>query len=349
MARDYMRVIHFERDRLPGMYSIERLFGEIRRALAGTVDVTTVNCPTPAHTRWWLPVGLLRAALRKGDVNHILGDIHYVALALPGQRTIMTIHDVNRLDELSGFRKNLFRWLYFGLPMRRCRFVTTISDHTRERLIEMYSWVEPKIHVIPNCIPAAFTRSPKPFCRECPCFLQLGARRNKNLERIAEALAGRRCVLRIIGRLSEEQRRTLERLGIYYVNQVDVSDAELLEAYQAADIVLFASLAEGFGLPIIEAQSVGRPVLTSNVPPMKGVAGVGACLVDPYDVEEIRAGIQRLVDDDEYRATLVRKGHENSRRFQPEQIAASYVHLYEQVLGGALSPDESTAHCRVAS
>lgn len=348
MASDHMRVVHFERNRLPGMYSIERLFGEIRRDLPSAVDITTVKCPTPAHTRWWLPIGLVRARLHKGGVNHILGDIHYVALVLPGRRTIMTIHDVNRLDELSGFRKKLFRWLYFALPMRRCRFVTTISDHTRQRLIEMYGWVAPKIRVIPNCIPGSFAPSPKPFCRECPRFLQLGARSNKNLERVANALAGLQCVLHIIGSLSEQQRRLLERLRVSYVNQVDVSDAHLLAAYRAADIVLFASLTEGFGLPILEAQSVGRPILTSNLPPMNSVAGEGACLVDPYNVNEIRAGIRRLVDEDEYREALVRKGYENARRFRPEQIAESYMQLYEEVAGVTLARQTDTAHCRVA-
>jgi glycosyltransferase involved in cell wall biosynthesis len=326
-----MRVSYFERERFPGLYSIERLFEAIRRALPPGIDVTTVNCPTPAHGRWWLPVGLLRAALGRDDVNHIVGDIHYVALALPAQRTILTIHDINRLHELSGLRKTIFQWLYFGLPMRRCRFITTISKCTRDHLVNLYPWAAAKIHVIPNCTPARFAPSPKPFCRKRPRLLQLGTRQNKNLERIAEALEGRSCILHVIGALTRQQRQALSRCRVTYINEVDISDEELLAAYREADIVLFASVAEGFGLPIIEAQSVGRPVLTSDRSPMREVAGDGACLVDPCDTDAIRAGIQRLVDDDDYREELVNKGFDNARRFQAEEVAKCYLRLYEQV------------------
>jgi glycosyltransferase involved in cell wall biosynthesis len=101
--------------------------------------------------------------------------------------------------------------------------------------------------------------------------------------------------------------------------------------YAQADMVLFASTYEGFGLPIIEAQATGRPVVTSRVTAMPEVAGEGACLVDPYDVSSIRNGVLRVLDDGSYRDSLVHLGFENVRRFEPSLIASQYARLYEEV------------------
>ncbi len=112
---------------------------------------------------------------------------------------------------------------------------------------------------------------------------------------------------------------------------MDLSDQELVAAYENADVVVFASVAEGFGLPIIEAQAVGRPVVTSNLSPMKEVAGGAACLVDPHKVDDIRAGMQRVIADAEYRHRLIQSGYENAARYSAAGVAAQYARLYERV------------------
>ena len=76
-----------------------------------------------------------------------------------------------------------------------------------------------------------------------------------------------------------------------------LTDGELVEAYRRCDMVVFASLYEGFGLPILEAQAMGRPVITSNFRAMREAAGDGALLVDPYSVEAIRDAVLRIKRD----------------------------------------------------
>jgi glycosyltransferase involved in cell wall biosynthesis len=328
-----MRATHFERLPMPGGYSIERLFREVRRALPERFSVSVVRCETPHHSRWWLVRGIVRARARAAQVNHIVGDVHYVALGLPGQRTILTVHDLNHLGELKAWRRVLARWLYFSLPLRRCRFVTAISECTRERLVGLFPFVANKIVVIPDCVPDGFAPRLKAFNKDCPRILQIGARTNKNLERVARALQGERCVLHVIGRLSQTQRRLLEDHGVSHENSVDLSDEALLQAYEEADLVVFASLAEGFGLPIIEANAMGRAVVTSNLSPMKEVAADAACLVDPYDVDDIRRGIRRVIEDDGYRGRLIERGHENATRFTARVVAEQYARLYEKIAG----------------
>ena len=104
-----------------------------------------------------------------------------------------------------------------------------------------------------------------------------------------------------------------------------------MRCYEEADIVTLMSTLEGFGMPIVEAQAVGRVVVTSNVSSMPEVAGDGACLVDPLDVSAIRAGIRKVIDDDGYREDLVRRGFENVKRFDPERIAQQYLDLYRRI------------------
>jgi len=326
-----MQIVHFERLPTPGDYSIERVFGEIRRALPEGSSASVVRCATPFHSKWWLLRGIVRARILAGDVNHITGHVHFVALGLPKCRTILTVHDLNRLDQLTGLRKRLYAWLFFSLPLRRCRFVTAISQATRDRLVELFPFVADKITVVPDCVPGSFVPKPRQFNHDCPRILQIGTEPHKNLERLARAVKGLRCILHVIGRLSEQQRTLLGDLGLQWEDAVDLPDAGMLGAYHQADLVAFPSLAEGFGMPIIEAQAIGRALLTSDLPPMKDVAGSGACLVDPFDVNSIRAGIVRIIEDHVYREELIAKGFENCQRYDARVVASAYAALYDEV------------------
>ena len=81
-------------------------------------------------------------------------------------------------------------------------------------------------------------------------------------------------------------------------------------------------------MPILEAQTVGRVVLTSNISPMIEVSGNGACLVNPFNISDIKRGFKKLISDDSYRNEIIRKGLVNSQKYKPEKIANEYVKLY---------------------
>jgi glycosyltransferase involved in cell wall biosynthesis len=188
-----------------------------------------------------------------------------------------------------------------------------------------------KIVVIPVAISERYRRREKPFNKMQPRILQVGTAPNKNIMRLAEALRGMNCTLEVVGRLSDKQRAALSRNGIAYTNFWGLSDEEMVKRYEDSDIVALVSTYEGFGMPILEGQATGRPVITSQVLSMPEVAGSAACLVDPYDVASIREGVLRIVEEDEYREALVHKGLENVKRFDAHRIAMQYLDLYRRL------------------
>jgi glycosyltransferase involved in cell wall biosynthesis len=317
-----------------GYYSMEKVFQAIERALPERIRARAVRCPVHGQGLWRRLACMAYIAARRAPVNHIVGDISFAALALPGDRTIVTVHDFGRLQALSGWRVAIFRWVYFEAPFRRCRYITVISGQVAQELDVLFPWASAKVRVIPDCLPDGFRHIPRPFNSVRPRILHIGTKPNKNLERLVSALAGVSCEMHIVGRLSDAQRAHLERCGVAYQNGVDLPEAELLDAYARADIVAFVSTYEGFGLPILEGNAVGRPVLSSELPPMSEVAGQAACLVDPHSVESIRGGVSKIIADADYRNGLSGRGLANVRRYSPSEIARQFAALYEEVASG---------------
>jgi len=326
-----MQIAYFEREPTPGNYSIERVFETVRGALPRDWKPKVVLCPTPQHSFWWLLQGIARARVEESEVNHVVGDVHYVTLGLSRSSCILTIHDLNRLHHLKGLRGTLYRLLYFSIPLRRCAVITAISEATRDRIVEEFPFTSDRIVVIADPIPQGYESRPRAFNTDCPRILQVGTAPHKNIERLVQAIKGFRCKLHIIGLLSNEMRRLLEASDIDYENSVNIGDAEMLQAYDKADMVVFVSLAEGFGMPIIEAQAIGRPVIVSNLSPMKEIAGADALTVDPLDIEAIRSAIRQVVEDGPTRHRIIVAGLENVKRFSAEAVAGQYAQLYRSV------------------
>ncbi|MFM8459111.1 MAG: glycosyltransferase family 4 protein [Chthoniobacterales bacterium] len=326
-----MKILPHERKRLEGHFGIERLFAAIRRHMPADCEVT--SCPAPEASAGILPRwrNVRHVARQNADVHHIVGDSHYLAFGLPPERTVLTIHDCAALNRLSGLSRTLLKYFWFTGPMRRAAVVTAISQASKEELRQWVGSLADKVTVVPDCVYDDFQYAPKRFEEKRPVVLQIGTKENKNFERVAEAVATTGCQLQVVGDLEPEQRALCGRLGLPYCALGAVSDEALVQAFRRCDIVVFASLYEGFGLPVLEAQATGRPVITSNLSALPEAAGEGALLVDPYSVEEIRAAIVRVTKEAGLRTTLIEKGLENVAKFRPEAIAARYAEIYRKL------------------
>ncbi len=315
----------------PGVYSVERLYEDVRVHLPSDIDV---------HVRVsrFLSLGLWRrfydafAACRyQDDVNHVTGDVHFLTYFLTKQRTLLTILDCGVLERLSGFKRWVLWFFWFWLAEKRCAVIVVISAATKVQLLKYLHCDPEKIRVIHCNVSAEFQAAPKPFNAIRPRLLQIGTKENKNIERVAEAIRGLECELVVIGRLSDGQRGALEKNVVCFENRIGLSREELLDEYRRCDLLVFVSTYEGFGLPIVEANAVGRPVVTSNLLSMPEVAGDAACLVDPFDVASIRTGIRRVIEDADFREQLVTLGFANAERFSVEVIANQYAELYREI------------------
>lgn len=311
-----------------GAYSIEELFHSIAGELGKQVEVIEYE----TGTRWNTLRDAWRLRKLKTDIYHVTGDINYFVHLLPPQKTILTIHDIGHyLFGLSGIKRWLYKWLWLVLPIRRARAVTAVSKETRDNIVKHLGITESRVEVIENCYSAIFKSVAKQFDVECPVILQVGVKPYKNVPRLVEALKGLPCRLVLIGSLDEEIRQKLAACGVAYENHVGLTHEELYRQYINCDLVSFISLGEGFGVPIIEAQASGRPLITADVSPMREVAGDGACLVDPTDVSQIREGILKIIDDSDYRDQLVERGLRNVARYSPATISGQYLDLYRRI------------------
>lgn len=261
------------------------------------------------------------------------GQSHYITLVLPTDRTVLTIHDLRFVHDRTGLRGWVLRKLLLDLPIRKLKYITAISEATRDEIVE-YTRCDPSlIRVIENPIRDEFLQKQdiREFYKSRPTILQIGITENKNIPRLVEALQGIPCRLVIVGRISETIREMCQRFGVEIENLQDLTDSEIVEQYRDADIVSFCSTYEGFGMPIIEAQALGKPVITSDLSPMKEVAGGAAIMVDPFNVEQIRNGILSLINNGDLREQLVKLGLENVKRFEAANIARQYEALYEEI------------------
>lgn len=325
-----IEVTHLQRYPVEGNHSVERIFEDVRRYAPPDIDIeVSINSyPSSGMTP------RLRDAWRARDakgIRHITGDTHYLAWFLPRKGTILTILDCVTLERLDGAKRRVFQRLWYDIPIRHAERITTISTFSAESIERHTGYPAAQIAIIPPALSMEFRRDDRPFNAGRPRILQVGTSENKNLARVAEAIQGVDVELAVIGRLSPVQAQMLHGRGIAFENRVNISREDLLEEYRRADIVMFASLYEGFGMPIIEAQAIGRPVITSNRCSMPEAAGDGALLVDPETVDAIRAALLRIVSDENYRNELVQRAFSNAMRYSPERIAADYAAIYREV------------------
>jgi glycosyltransferase involved in cell wall biosynthesis len=208
---------------------------------------------------------------------------------------VVTVHDLGVLREPSWFNRWTRTYSRFAVPrvVRAATRLIAVSEFTKRELIDLLGVEEERIRVVPNAVADVFT--PDGPRAEGDYVLAVGTLEpRKNLARVAAAVDGELRVVGARGWGGVEPPRAVTFLG-------EVSDEELARLYRGARCLVYASLYEGFGLPVAEALACGCAVVTSAGSAMAEVAGDDAVYVDPEDVASIRSGIEHAVPSQPHR------------------------------------------------
>lgn len=200
--------------------------------------------------------------------------------------------------------------------------VIAVSEATKKDLLEVSNLPEEKITVIYEGPTANFSPQPQTKIKAFRKKYHLpekfvlaigGVGERRNLARIEEACKDYNLVI-----------------AGWTIPWLSTMELELL--YSSASVLLYASLYEGFGIPILDAFSVGLPVVTSNVSSMPEIAGTAALCVDPFDVEDIKKKLKQVMEDQDLRKELVNEGFEQVKKFSWEKAARETANVYRQLI-----------------
>ena len=284
---------------------------------------------------------------------------HYVRPLLCTIPSVVTIHDCIHLL-FPQYLPNRMAWRYarymMGSAIRHSAVVFTVSNASRADILRFYPWADPtKVHVVPNAIDTELLQDPgKEEMERVRERYQLHGRfvlfagnvkPHKNLERLIRAFAqvreqGGHDDLQLLligddvsryGSLRRAVKATRLRQDVRFFGFVPPSTLAAL--YRMADVFAFPSLYEGFGLPPLEAMSCGTPVVTSGMAALHEVVDDAAVLVDPYSVDDIAGAISRVLESEELRADLIRKGLARARMFSWERSVRAIHAGYFKALG----------------
>lgn len=317
------------------------------------VSCVSVDAPlTNVRLQAGLPPAIRAARL---DLYH--APAYFLPLALPlfwRGPSVVGVFDLNFLRVREGWQSGrraeyLSLALQVPLAAHQAARVLTLSHHSEADIARLLRVPKRKIAVIPAAPRALFHRQPDPSAVEAMhtrygrFVLYVGAvSAQKNVERLIRAFAlldDPTVTLVLAGRPAGDY---VERVLAPLIKAGNVSqrivfagavDDEMLRAlYHAALAMVYPSLGEGFGLPIVEAMTCGCPVMTSNLSSMPETAGDAALLVDPYSIADLAAALDRLSRDESLRADLVRRGRVRAALYTWDAVAAQTLDLYHKAV-----------------
>ncbi|MBA4408651.1 MAG: glycosyltransferase family 1 protein [Bacteroidota bacterium] len=285
------------------------------------------------------------------DLYHGLSHELPLGIEKTGIKSVVTIHDLIyfRFPE---YFKAIDRTIYDRKFRHACRVahrIHAISEQTKRDLISFFAVPEEKIKVIYQSVNPLFflenTWDQKLAIRrkyQLPekFLLTVGTvEPRKNLLALLEGMVLAKLYIPVvvIGKLTCYHLKVqkfieadLNRLEVFFLPKIKVDELAVL--YQMAEVMVYPSLFEGFGLPVAEAQASGCPVITSNTSSLPEAGGSAALYINPENPEEIGRTIKNLLADHNLRDSLIEKGKINAQRFTGESFAQQLKQLYNSVV-----------------
>jgi len=300
---------------------------------------------------WRLHRSHLQIYKSGADIFHGLSHVLPSRIKKTGIPAVLTIHDLIFL-RFPEFFKKVDREMYEYITRNSCNRadkIIAISAQTKNDLIHYFNIEPAKIEVVYQTLNNLFlervSSESKSIIRtkfNLPekFLLSVGTiEQRKNQLAILKGLKAENIKMPIV--LVGKPSKYLEEINKYISvaslqDQVillhETTDEELEGIYQMAEIMIYPSFFEGFGLPVIEAQASQCPVITSNTSSLPEAGGEGAIYIDPNNVTEIGQAIQRLLQNEDLRKDLIAKGLKNIERFSEESVAKNLMDVYSSML-----------------
>ena len=289
----------------------------------------------------------------KPDLLHV----QYTAPLYCPAPFVVSVHDVSYLEHPEYFTaaRRLQLQATVSNTVKRAARVLTVSEFSRQRIMAAYKIPEERIEVIYNAVSphfhpvqpkTAFNSVSGNFGVQWPYILSVGdlqPRKNQigliaAFEDLVRNYPQFPHHLVLVGKptwfapkVYEAARKSSVNERIHFTDFVN--DEDLLHLYNAAELVVYPSFYEGFGLPILEAQACGRAIACSNTSAMPEVADSAALLFDPTSKSEILRCMRDLLIDTELRQRMERLGIKNAARFSWEKAARQTLDVYYEVVG----------------
>lgn len=283
---------------------------------------------------WW-HVAAARRANHECDV--FLSSNSYLTVWFLSIPAVPIVYDLVAFDRSARppLRSAVIEWLTLGLAVRRSAGFIAISQATADELAHRFPASAARTSVAPLAAASTMTAATEASAdRRLPApgfVLAVGTLEpRKNLPRLVDAYRQlpedlrRRHPLVVVGKVGWQARETLEALrslGDRCQALGHVSDTELSELYRRCAIFCYPSLAEGFGLPVLEAMACGAPVITSDRSSLPEVGGNAVEYVDPTDTVSIAGALERLLNDPSRRDRLAALGRARAREFSWDRTA----------------------------
>lgn len=345
---------HFAPENRYELYTPDPGREELRQQLAGIEQVEFHYPRTPKHgigKAWWRSFGIARELTPHTNLFHGLSGELPSGLRKQGVRSVVTIHDLIFLH-FPDYYRAVDRWIYtrkFRSACRRADRIIAISEATKRDLIHFFDTPEEKIDVIyQGCDKRFKVHVDEAVLRNVRerhalpehYILSVGSiEERKNLLLVVQAvarLAKPRHIVAVGKRTPYTQRveqyAADHGLGDYLHIRDRVSFDDLPALYQGADLFVYPSRYEGFGIPMIEAACCGVASIGATGSCLEEAGGPGAVYVDPDDPQELARRIEEILRDDTMRQRMIEQGRAYVARFEPEIITADLLATYRKVL-----------------
>lgn len=347
-----MRVVLFKAFPDPYRLSMERyasnLIASIAPLLQSPESIVSYLPPVKLSPRWarylsQYGVYHLSGRFHQGEVNHIVDHAYsHLAWSLPQDRTIITVHDVIAWKSRPGWLRK-----YNLGGIRRAARVLCVSEATRCEFIRLSGYPAERIEVIHEGVGEEFFVEPKG-----DSFERLGIPRNRYILHIGHTMEYKNIpgllrtfsiltremeldlqLLRVGGPFSTEQEQLARDLGVYdrILYRGYLASDQLPDLYRCAELLLFPSLDEGFGFPVLEAMASGLPVVCSNRGALPEIVEEAALLADPADGPAMARQARNLLQNGPLRSQLQEAGRRRARQFTWKKTAQKTLAVYRKV------------------